>query len=137
RGAVRHVLADHRLSGPDPGALHGHRPGAHDAAVLREQRHLSHRDHALLAAGTVPPEPADLRGGWAAGTHAGRRDERVWTGIRRARAAGRDGSPGGCRRGPVPTAGDVSRATLAGSEVGACQMSFSSPLTARSWLRPP
>ena len=33
------------------GALHGHRPDPHHAALLRQQRHLPDLDHAALAAG--------------------------------------------------------------------------------------
>ena len=40
RGLLLDLLADHRLPGQDPRALHGHRPGADHAAVLRQQRHL-------------------------------------------------------------------------------------------------
>ena len=42
-GAVRHVLAGHRLPGEDARALHGHRAGADHAALLRQQRHLPGR----------------------------------------------------------------------------------------------
>ena len=44
-------LSDHRLHRQDPRALHGHRPGADHAAVLREQRDLPDGDHARLAEG--------------------------------------------------------------------------------------
>ena len=42
-GALRDVLAGRRLRGEDARALHGHRAGADDAAVLREQRDLPDR----------------------------------------------------------------------------------------------
>ena len=51
-GTVLDVLADHRLHREDARALHGHRPGADDADVLRQQRDLSARDDAALA-GTI------------------------------------------------------------------------------------
>jgi len=44
------VFADHRLHREDARKVHGHRPGAHDAYLLRQQRHLSTVAYARLAA---------------------------------------------------------------------------------------
>ena len=68
RGRARHrvlllpVGHSGRL-GAQAGAADGHRPGDHDAAVLRLQRALPGRDHAGLAQGAQPRQPAQLRGG--------------------------------------------------------------------------
>jgi len=58
-------------------ALHGHRPGADHAAVPGQQRHLSHLDHAALAASRRPGEPAVLRGGRHARADGARRHRRL------------------------------------------------------------
>jgi hypothetical protein len=67
-----HLFPGGRLHREDARALHGRGTGLDHAAVLREQRHLSHRHHAGLAADRFPPQPPDLRGGRPARLHAGR-----------------------------------------------------------------
>ncbi len=54
--------------GPQPGPVDGHRPGHHDAVVLRVQRALPGRRDAAVAALAVGGQPAVLRGQRAART---------------------------------------------------------------------
>src|SRR5215218_2974623 len=61
-GRVRVPLDDPRVARADARALHGDRPARRDAALLRLERALPARDHAGLAAGRGPCEPAQLRG---------------------------------------------------------------------------
>ena len=67
-GVFLDPLADHRLPGQDPRAVHGHGPANDDAAVLRQQCDLSGFVDAALAAGGCAGEPSDLRSGRAAGS---------------------------------------------------------------------
>ena len=83
RGILLDLLARDRLPGQDEGALHGHRPDPHDAALLREQRDLPHLDNAALASGRFPLQSADLPGGRAPRSHD-------LGGIERIRDAGLD-----------------------------------------------
>ena len=61
----------------DARAVHGHRPGADDADLLRQQRDLPARPHAGLAAGDLAAQPADLRSGRAARPDAARGGQQV------------------------------------------------------------
>ena len=60
RSAVFHPVTHHCFGGQDARTLHGNRPGVDDAALLRQQRDLSGRNHAPLAASRCPCEPVDL-----------------------------------------------------------------------------
>ena len=77
RRLLLHVLTGDRLPGEDPGALHGHRADPDHAAVLRQQRHLPHFDHAALAAGGLSRQPPDLPGRRAADPDAGGGNQRL------------------------------------------------------------
>ncbi len=62
-GRLLDFFAGRRVHRQDPRALHGHRPGPDHADVLCQQRDLSHRRNARLAAGRRPRQPADLSSG--------------------------------------------------------------------------
>ena len=49
-GALLYVLAHHGVPGEDPRAVHGHRAGADNADLLRQQRHLPDQSDAHVAA---------------------------------------------------------------------------------------
>ena len=82
RDAVLDVFAGHRLHREDARTFHGRRPGAHHAAVLCQQRDLSHHHYAGVAQSHFSSEPADLRRRCPAHLNAGRQCEQLRLGSR-------------------------------------------------------
>ena len=94
-GRLLHVFPDHCVPGEIARAVHGHRPGADDAAVLREQRHLSADLDAVLAACCVARESTHLPGRCPANVNDRRWREHIRTALGLPDAicgAGRPGS---------------------------------------------
>lgn len=79
RGRVFDVFAHRRVHRQVARPLHGHRSSADDAAFFRQQRHLSPKHDAVLAAQFFPREPADLSGGRAAPPYGRGRQCLFWT----------------------------------------------------------
>ena len=74
-----HVLSDCRVHCEDSRTLYGYRPGAYDASLFRQQRHLPNFDYARLASDDFIPQSVDLCGRRLALLYAGRQHQQHWT----------------------------------------------------------
>jgi hypothetical protein len=76
--SVFHVLTAGRLSAQDAGAIHGHRSTAHDAALLRKQRHLRTGTDARVAAYGSRVESPHVSSRCATRAHDRGRSQLLW-----------------------------------------------------------
>ena len=78
-GRLFHVFPDYCVPGEIARTVHGHRPSADHAAILREQRNLSAQSDAVLAARRIASESSQLPGGCPANFDDRWRRKFVWT----------------------------------------------------------